>query len=1856
MEKQQSCGNGDGDGNGNGKGSSNNYNYNNNLSDRFEVENVDLKLVGSPATVNSVVDDDVAVTDVPASVADGVETLMMMKNSENFINTSITYNLNQPSAVEAVEASTVKRKRGRPPRNQAAAAAAAGGTAASVVVQSASSKIKEDEDVCFICFDGGSLVLCDHRGCPKAYHPACIKRDEAFFQGAAKWNCGWHLCNSCQKAAYYMCYTCTFSLCKRCTSSADFSTVRGTKGFCGTCMKTIMLIENGAQANGELVKVDFDDKSSWEYLFKVYWVCLKEELSLTLDELTRAKNPWKEAGVVAARIKSGVELRSDISRANMETDLSISKANDQAKDLNAAYCPDISCAMETDLSKSKVKEHTKDLNTAYCQDISCTNMETGISKSQTNYQRNDLNTAYRQDISCTNMEIDLSKSKANDEAKDLQSSHMQKSGSDRNDTKWATKELLEFVAHMKNGDTSMISSFGLQALLLEYVKRNNLRDPLQETQIICDSRLMSLFGKARIGHIEMLRQLEYHLFTTLTSQVGIHGANTQNQLMKGNDRKRKTYRKSNEKAPGPNSAEYAAINLHNINLMYLRRDLMENLIDDINKFQEKAIGSVVRIKISAGDHKHEAYRLVQVTGTNKASEPYKLGSGTTDVVLEILNLDKKELIRIDELSNQEFSEDECTHFRQSVKCGLNKCFKVAEIKEKAMVLKAVKVNDLFFDNVATHRECVEKLQLLNSPEERQRMLQDVPEVHADPKMDPLAYDCDNDAGISYDKGKDDKKRRRASGAGRKKKVQVLSQSGGDALNEGSNYADRNGTIHTRKTESSLTEAVGTSNGRTSTGSAEQSISNINTDIIWLYRDPMGKVQGPFPLVQLYRWRDHFPPGLKIWKVHDNLDHSILLTDALQGKFSKDPPPVHIQAQEMTAGADERADVEHEQVGDKISTKSNDFAKTEGLISHSSGKTTTITSTRDNDKTEVVRNSELGRRSSGNVTTLPLNDFAKSEGLITHSSGMTTTITSTRGNAKTEVVRNTALGSRSSGNVPTLPLNDFANSEGLITHSSGTTTTITSTRDNDKTEVVRNSESGHRSSGNGTTLPLNGFIKSDGLITHSSGKTTTITSTRGNDKTEVVRNTELGSRSSGNVPTLPLNDYAKSEGLIIHSSGKTTTVTSTRGNGETEVVRNTKLGSHSSGKVTPFSLNDASRHGIIGNDVLGKSDVLSSHSSGMVAPAHVADSKEQTQNVSSADTPKFQVVKSQRKGKKRSGQSETVRKSKNIIDNGGHNQTRLDCNIPAKGGEFSSHSSHMGAPADTANSKGKTQNVAVCLDSAPAQPQLSGSLHLPTFPAKSSDTPKVQVGDSHRDEKWSSGQSEIIPKSTKITDSRDTSRTRPDCNLPAIQSPGQNEKCQVSQSLETVQNIGIIDLNLGGPTQNPSNEELRVQPADMNLFMSLNVPAKDSVSNSSLLASNTQFREAWDLNISHQAAGGMVDNAISPTSGIDPIPDAPTWQAMVSESAEFVSLVDESVSDLLAEVEAMESLNVISSATSVMHHPPNDEDDCFSPLDGFSPTHQTKSDRTHLAVTDESFRVSPGDILYSQKHSNLNVDAEHAAKRGDAHIQLTTPSSGGATADLLWRLEPHNRDAHWATMHENINARSSGGLFHENMNSRSSGGSSHENIITHGSGGMSHRGGGLSHENIHSRGVGGLSLENINSRGGGGFSHENINSRGVGGLSHENINSRGVGGLSLENINSRGNGGLLSQVSTGMEWINTLTTPAVNPSLSMSTTTNTPYGTTEILNNQPRYGGDNRFSGQRDRDFYGRDSGFNRGSKPSRQQPVDNGGGYHRTDRQQQSNGGGYYRPQPPKSPRVCKFYESGHCKRGASCGFWHPHP
>jgi len=41
------------------------------------------------------------------------------------------------------------------------------------------SSVKVSSDVCFICGEGGELLLCDNKTCPKGYHLQCLKLEHS---------------------------------------------------------------------------------------------------------------------------------------------------------------------------------------------------------------------------------------------------------------------------------------------------------------------------------------------------------------------------------------------------------------------------------------------------------------------------------------------------------------------------------------------------------------------------------------------------------------------------------------------------------------------------------------------------------------------------------------------------------------------------------------------------------------------------------------------------------------------------------------------------------------------------------------------------------------------------------------------------------------------------------------------------------------------------------------------------------------------------------------------------------------------------------------------------------------------------------------------------------------------------------------------------------------------------------------------------------------------------------------------------------------------------------------------------------------------------------------------------------------------------------------------------------------------------------------------------------------------------------------------------------------------------------------------------------------------------------------------
>ncbi|XP_043077361.1 histone-lysine N-methyltransferase, H3 lysine-36 specific isoform X2 [Puntigrus tetrazona] len=70
--------------------------------------------------------------------------------------------------------------------------------------------IKEREDECFSCGDGGQVVSCKRPGCPKVYHADCLSLTK---RPAGRWECPWHQCDLCGLEAASFCEMCPSSYC-----------------------------------------------------------------------------------------------------------------------------------------------------------------------------------------------------------------------------------------------------------------------------------------------------------------------------------------------------------------------------------------------------------------------------------------------------------------------------------------------------------------------------------------------------------------------------------------------------------------------------------------------------------------------------------------------------------------------------------------------------------------------------------------------------------------------------------------------------------------------------------------------------------------------------------------------------------------------------------------------------------------------------------------------------------------------------------------------------------------------------------------------------------------------------------------------------------------------------------------------------------------------------------------------------------------------------------------------------------------------------------------------------------------------------------------------------------------------------------------------------------------------------------------------------------------------------------------------------------------------------------------------------------------------------------------------------------
>ncbi|MCO5570509.1 hypothetical protein L7F22_024232 [Adiantum nelumboides] len=488
------------------------------------------------------------------------------------------------------------RKRGRKP-------------AAPKVVQ------KEEEDVCFVCFDGGKLILCDKRTCPKAYHVECTGRESEFFEKKGQWFCGWHVCSQCSKSANLNCYMCPSALCSTCIKGANFLFIRKGRGLCEGCYPIVHMIEYDETVKGDSVQVDFNDKETYEGLFKEYWEELKLKHSLSSTEFKKACKDREAGGVSGEGEINNDEVGLNVDAEGIMGDENGGSTDSEDQPPAARYPRSI-----------KRKRLTRQ---SFAEDVSASEFE--------------------EDESDDEVKLESTPKKGRIKAPEFDG--------------WASKELGDLIRSLKEDPKKQLPLFGVKKLLWRYIDDNKLTNPRKRGQILCDERLRKLFGKKHVGRFEMMKLISLHvaspnkLVVSKGGELQYHESDAvelddieENQLGK-----KKVRRKGDDKRSKPDPSEYAAINVKNINLIYLKRSVLDELRND-PELESKAMSAFVRIRVPGSTNKSDAcYRLVQVIGVKQiydALDPEKV----TDVILEIMNLHKREEITADLVSNQEFVE------------------------------------------------------------------------------------------------------------------------------------------------------------------------------------------------------------------------------------------------------------------------------------------------------------------------------------------------------------------------------------------------------------------------------------------------------------------------------------------------------------------------------------------------------------------------------------------------------------------------------------------------------------------------------------------------------------------------------------------------------------------------------------------------------------------------------------------------------------------------------------------------------------------------------------------------------------------------------------------------------------------------------------------------------------------------------------------------------------------------------------------------------------------------------------------------------------------------------------------------
>ena len=294
-------------------------------------------------------------------------------------------------------------------------------------------------------------------------------------------------------------------------------------------------------------KVDFNDRDTYECLFKEYWELMKKKEGLTAEHVHKASN----------LLKKGRNYRCDFNSNEIELS-------------------------EEDTDEGEISDYEELV-----------------------YTEEDDHAMVRK---CKRR-----KQKLGSTRKKMKSSNKEFSG-------WGSKPLIDFLSKIGKYTSKKLTQHDVTSIITAYCKENKLFHPQKKKRILCDAKLQSVFRRKTVNVNSVNKHLTAHFAENMeeSSEDESTSSIEKNDVAYVRPSKLGSVRKPPEQNPSDMSHNCsAAIIVANIKLVYLKRSLVENFLEDEECFKAKMMGSFIRSKSDPNDYSQKNfYQLLQVTGMN----------------------------------------------------------------------------------------------------------------------------------------------------------------------------------------------------------------------------------------------------------------------------------------------------------------------------------------------------------------------------------------------------------------------------------------------------------------------------------------------------------------------------------------------------------------------------------------------------------------------------------------------------------------------------------------------------------------------------------------------------------------------------------------------------------------------------------------------------------------------------------------------------------------------------------------------------------------------------------------------------------------------------------------------------------------------------------------------------------------------------------------------------------------------------------------------------------------------------------------------------------------------------------------